>query len=655
MEYDSKTPATYNPSEAVLDKISKVYDDIDIMVDVKEQSYSEFNQNGEGDDRTLKEFLDDCQKRANSYVPTREAQGKQSWQANVFTPTTRNKVKALIAGIAKSPPEIAVTATNSKNQESIARAEILKQLIESSFVDGDKNPETDMFFAGWDCAIQGTVVELDDYIRIKNKVKKITDYDPATGEVSYDEAEDYVQDEAVSIRVPLTSFFVWSAYIPEVQQQPKVAWIDYIDESDAEYQFGDFANWKYVKSGSNHFTEEDTKTFFLKKWEQRTKGRGKPYEIIRYYCKASDTYRIIANGVMLLDAPMLWGKTKKRYPFSKTIYEPFANSKFFYGNSLVNILMAEQDIENAFLNSMTDKTYRSLNRPMLVGRVNRDNFDLEDEWVDGDTRIYVDDVSQVTPMPVDGVNNAEIAMLKIIQAGLANDSTDTVQSGSAGSGSTAREIVIANERAEELKGLFFLFMKDLWLQKYRIRGINVLMNYGRAKTREIVGDDGAVIEEYYKSFILPSAELSNGKPGTLEIQVVKGQEDLKRPYELDLEEEKARIQGSPKEVIQITSTFLDDYDYGVRMLTNSLYQKSKALKLAQAQEKIMGVAKLFPQIFMANSQRFFEAYMEAYDDNADKYNSQQPAVGGMPGGEMPAPQNATNQLTPEMGALPALA
>ena len=40
-------------------------------------------------------------------------------------------------------------------------------------------------------------------------------------------------------------------------------------------------------------------------------------------------------------------------------------------------IYAEQDVENALINSITDKTYRSLNKPMLIGRVNRDNFDLE--------------------------------------------------------------------------------------------------------------------------------------------------------------------------------------------------------------------------------------------------------------------------------------
>ena len=39
-------------------------------------------------DRTLKSFLDDNEKRANSYTPDRASQGKADWQANFFHPTT---------------------------------------------------------------------------------------------------------------------------------------------------------------------------------------------------------------------------------------------------------------------------------------------------------------------------------------------------------------------------------------------------------------------------------------------------------------------------------------------------------------------------------------------------------------------------------------
>lgn len=665
MAYEENEPAkNLTKEEKEKAKLKQAYDDVDVMFDVLNSGYVEFNQNGEGKDRTLKQFLDDCQKRANSYVPSRESQGKDSWQANVFTPTTRNKVKALIAGVAKSPPEIAVEAINQKNQDSHERAEIVKLMVEASFVEGDQNPETDMFFESWDCAIQGAVVVLDDYIRIKDKVKVVTGYDSTTGEVEFEERDEYSCDHALSIQIPLTNFLVWNPYVRNVQDQLRVAWVDYKDEDEAEYEFAEFKDWKKVKDGSGHYTKEDVDTFFLKRWQERATEKGKKYEVIRLYDKMKDQYLIIVNGVILLDSPLLWGKTKKKYPFSKAVYEPFANSMFFWGNSLVNILMAEQDVENAFINSLTDKTYRSLNKPMLIGRVNRDQFDLEDEWVDNDTKIYVEDINQVREMPIEGANNAEIAMLKIIQSGMVNDSSDATQNGQADSGATARGIVIANERAEELKGLFFTMMKDLWLQKYRLRALNLLSNYSKAKTREIVGEDGeTIVEKYYKSFRLKNAELSNGKRGNLRIDVVESGADLARPYQLDIEETQSQMSGQPTEIMQMTSSYLDDYEYGIIMLTNTLFQKSRALKMAEGQEKMQGLATLFPEFFQTNKDKLVGDFLEQYGDNLDKYQSAPPPVDpmmAMLGGQQPqpsapqAPQSPTQIQNQGLGQLPRI-
>ena len=67
-------------------------------------------------------------------------------------------------------------------------------------------------------------------------------------------------------------------------------------------------------------------------------------------------YRIICNGVELFNGPMLWiditrkNFGRKAYPVAKTIYEPFANTDFFYGNSLPNSAMGEGDVLNTLYN-----------------------------------------------------------------------------------------------------------------------------------------------------------------------------------------------------------------------------------------------------------------------------------------------------------------
>ena len=644
----------YSPTKEEEIAIKFVYDEFTIMRDVMTEQYREFN------DRTLAQFLDDSQKRANSYVPSREEQGKEEWQANVFTPTTRNKVKAHIASVSKTPPDITITAYNPKNQVSVLRGEVMTHLVHESYTQVD-NPEMTIFYDGWDGCINGTKIKYDGYLKVKNKVKLIKNYDLITGVVEYEEKDEIVEDRPIELEVPVQNFFVKNAYILNVQDQPAVAWVEYYDEDRYDYEFGDYKNAKYAKTQGELLTLQETTTFFGDQWMNRMKGREKMYEVVRYYNKSKDIYRIVVNGVLILDSPLLWGRRKKKYPFAKTIYEPFANSLFFWGNSLPNILMAEQDVQNALVCSLTDKTFRSMNPQLLIGLANRDAFDLEDEFTDSDTKIYVDDVSQVTQMPVPQVNQSELAMLNMVRAGLDRDSTDQVQGGTGGSGSTAREIVIANERAEELKGLFFTFLKDLWLQKTRLRVLNIQMNYNRAKVEAIVGEDGAdTFEEMFKTFHVPRAKLSNGKIGNIMVEVVKDKSKLSRPGALDVREEMARLEGRPVEIVQITSDYLDDHEYDCQIETDSLFQKARSLKMALIAEKIQGVATFFPDIFMASKDKFFRLYMEGFGDDPNKYLESMPQMGaedpmmaammsGPPGQQSSG--GSMNAKKPEMGQM----
>ena len=649
MEEETTSPQDKQTIEEQ-EKVKYVYTELHEMLEVSTESYTEFN------DRTLTNFLNDCQKRANSYLPDRESLNKADWQANYFSKTTRNKVKAQIAGIAKNPPEVSVSALNDRNRASVLRGEIMKTTVDASFVIGENNPQMDMYFDSWNCSINGTVIKYDGYLRVEDDVKVITSYDPQTGEVEFDTEKQLIEDECIEIDVPLENFLIKDPYIRDVQKQSAVAWIEYIDKDQLAYEYSDYKNFDLVKSGKELLGSEAIQLFFKKQWDTRVDDD--KYEVVKYYRKHGkdgDMQRVVINGVLMEDTPLMLGKKKKKYPFSKTIFEPFAKAEFFWGNSLPNILMGEQDVENALVNAMTDESYRSVTTPMLIGMENKDNFDLEDEYVDGDTRIYVNDVNQVKPMPVKGVTQGDIAMLQIIKQGQEDDSTDKVQGGASGSGSTAREIVIANERAEELKGLFYIMMTDLWLQKYRLRGMNILMNYGVAKVEAFVGEDGKEFEALFRSYRLPAVELSNGKIGTKQIDVVGGMKELSRPFDLTLREEQARQDGEELEILEITPDALDDYEYVFRIEPEGVYQKSKALKMAMVEEKMRGYASLFPQKFQENQNEFFKIYAEAYGDDPEQFDGgggmQQDPMAMMGGGAEPTGQAGPVPETAPMGEL----
>ena len=256
----------------------------------------------------------------------------------------------------------------------------------------------------------------------------------------------------------------------------------YADKERFEAIFGRYPNFANVKNAGDIKPEEHD-TYFRKTWSEACKD-GKGYLVTRYmnkYQGRRGTYRIVANGVELYNGPMLWTDITRKnfgrpaYRIAKTIYEPFADGNFFYGNSMPNSAMGEGDTLNTLYNSSLDKQYRSLVPPLLVGMVNKDMLDLEDEVVAGDTKIYVDDIAQVKQLEMRGITDSDVSMINLISRGLDLTTLDPQQEGAAQKYVTARAAVAADERARQLKGIFFMFMESLWLQKVRLRLPNILL------------------------------------------------------------------------------------------------------------------------------------------------------------------------------------
>lgn len=606
-----------NDKETQLRK--SVYDDLDHMVAERERTYPHFN--GEYGDRTLVEYINDSNLRLNGNTPTREAQGKEEWQNNLFNPITRVKMKAIIAGVALSVPEQSYKAVNKDGIYSSQRAELTKQLVRHSRLKG--NPQLDVFFEAWQTAAEGTVVKFDGYLKQRGKRRFITSYDPATGKVEWKEEEVDTEDCAVDQLVQLSEFFIWDFHIYDVQDQPKVAWVQHYNKSTLEAEFGKYANFKHVHDKAEiqqfRFT---AKTYFLDRWANRVEDHD-DYEVIRYFNKLEDRYEIWCNGVPLLLAPLVWGKAKKMYPFSKTIFEPFVGQAFFYGKSFPSVIEGIQDVDNTLINSILDKMYRGLDPAMLIGLENKDIFDLEDELITQDNKIYVPNIQAVKPMPVPQVSQSEIALLEYMakQGDLA--SVDVSQQGQTGKGVTAREIVIADERARELKGIFYMFLEDLWLQKTRIRILTIRMHYMTPKVQRVIGKDGLQkLKPMFTNFNVPDVEFSDGTMGTLGVQVAKTKNDMLSVPQIEAREQAMQENGVNFKQIAVTSDYLDEWE--IEVTTESVANKDRITKEANFEGEVRMMVTLFPEWFADNKELYLKEGLSIYGKNIDDLKKPQP-------------------------------
>lgn len=620
--------ALYTPTEAQKERIKFVYAEREDMIKKRNQTYVQFN------DRTLKEFGDDSEKRLNAYVLDKASQGKEDWQANFATRAYANKAKALLAATARDIPDMHIKAVNSEDQFDHFAADIAKNLVRHSYYQG--NPQEELFFLAWSNVGHGTVLSCEDIQKNVYQKSRIKSFDLLTGDIEEELLEKETYGEPYSYEVQLMNCLIKNFYIRDIQEQPAIIIESYYaDRERFDAIFGRYPNAGNVKN-STDIKPEENDTYFHNTWKEAIET-GKGFLVSRYmnkYKGRRGTYRIIANGVELYNGPMLWiDITRKNYgrpayPIAKTIYEPFANSDFFYGNSLPNSAMGEGDVLNTLYNTSLDKQYRAMVPPLLIGMVNKDMLDLEDEVVAGDTKIYVDDISQVKQLELRGITDSDVKMIDLISRGLDLTTLDPQQQGASQKYVTARAAVAADERARQLKGIFFMFMESLWLQKVRLRLPNILLTYTMPKLIEIIGEDGLKkLNEKYQIFNVERAELSDGTKGTLGIQF-RSKEDMadRNAMRLDVEAEEERnyLAGNPYEKIILPYGYLDQFSLDIEIIPETLWQSSQAITMAMALEKTQLVSNLFPEYFAENKEMLFRDLLKAYGDDASKYNLPKP-------------------------------
>lgn len=618
----------YAPTEEQKKRLQFVYDERADMILKRNQTYVQFN------DRTLKEFIDDSEKRLNAYVLDKASQGKEDWQANFATRAYANKAKALLAATARDIPEMYFKAVNDADQFDHFAADIGKNLVRHSYNQG--NPQEELFFLAWSNVGHGTVLSCEDIQKNVYQKSRIKSFDLLTGDIEEELLEKESYGEPYSYEVPLMNLLVKNFYIRDIQDQTAMILESfYADRERFDSIFGKYPNAEKVKNLADIKANEHD-TYFHKLWSETIKD-GKGFLVSRYmnkYKGRRGVYRIIANGVELYNGPMIWTDITRKnygrpaYPIAKTIYEPFANTDFFYGNSLPNSAMGEGDVMNSLYNTSLDKQYRSMVPPLLIGMVNKDMLDLEDEMVAGDTKIYVDDIAQVKQMELRGITDSDVKMIDLISRGLDLTTLDPQQQGVPQKYITARAAVAADERARQLKGIFFMFMESLWLQKVRLRLPNILLTYTMPKLVEIIGEDGKTkLVERYRMFNIDKTELSDGTRGTLGIEFrSKEQMTDRKALRLDVEAEEERnfLAGKPYEKVILPYGYLDQLSFDIEIIPETLWQSSQAINMAMTIEKIALIAERFPEYFAENKELLFRDLIKNYSDDPGRYKLPKP-------------------------------
>lgn len=632
------------PSADDVIALENVFEQFTKARNITQRSYSQFNG------RNLYECIDDWTKRWNGYIPAGDPLLDN--QSRIFLNFTRNAIISYLAKAAMQPPKSKVKAINKKTGlENRKLAEVCGDLLVYSSEE-ENGPQKNLR-AELERLTKGTVVTYEGYMRTTHKQKIPVSFDAETGKAVFKTEKRVVFDNCYQRVVPLEDFFISNPYEPDVQKQPYLFWKELTSYSEAEMEYGGYANFKYVKPGAYMQLSQPTTFYRQAINSEMTEDQ---VEIIRYYCRSENQYIIIINGVVIYEGPFPF--KNGLYPFAKGIYEPYDNF-FFWGAGFPQKVMGDQDLLNTLWNMMVDKTEGSL---MPYG-LSSDLDDLIDDDILLPNKIRkVGDISKWKFDNLPGITAGEQSMLQMAINFVQQNSGDVAGAPQAqdanGSAPTARQVLLRHQEAMQKLGFSMNFSEDYERDRSKLRLDHLLQFLSIPKIEKITGKRGKEIEKLvYRDIKLTDVVLEDGSKGNKIIKLVDdetaGNEDKRRVMadELSVLESMGDESDTPTVALAISVDTFTDYNYAIVVVKNSSFEKNQALdqasKMEYAQWRIplaQSTAPGVPPPAPANIPEIVKWVDESFDVPTEQFEMQpeqmmpqQPAMPGQqPGQPLPA-------------------
>jgi len=624
---EEKKEVYRNPnSPAEQEEVFAILEEINEMYNTQNRGWSEFN------DRTLKQYVDDNQKRINNYVEPR-GENIDDWQTRGFEGITREKMFAFVSKVAMSRPKYKFKATDKKGFIDGIVSEVVENIYDYTWNIEDPT-SVQFFFDAWQAAGSGIVIRWEGVDQTREMLEEFESYDVTTGEITGLTTKEVVSDiNCKSRRVRPLEFLIANWYEPDIQLQPYIAEIFDMSRYDFERQYGYYKNADKVPELETISDIYNT-SFTAEQWSSVTADR---VRVIHYYEKGlkGSKFRIIANGILILATPI--PRKDGKYPYSRGIFKPHADERFFWGKALPDEIASDQDVYNAFKNMVIDRALLYIQRPLIGSNLG----EVENEIFRPNGIINIKG-GELKTMDYTPPGAADMNILEYLKASINRQTSDAQQSGQAGTGVTAREIVIADENARKLAGVFRLFLEDFDLRATKLRVGNILQFFFEpTKLQDLLGDEKTEeLQMAYRTFALDNRTLSDKRNGTKIINIVGKREELPTKEQMDVEEMVAKKQGIEMEKMVVNAQYVKNFGIDMTIVPESSYEQSRSLKLAMENEYQMTVAKLYPQKLQEYGDIFFKSLNEVYDKDMSEFErATKPPVPQLPAGQ-PQPTGA---------------
>ena len=296
-------------------------------------------------------------------APLQAGQGKE-WRSDVSQPNPFIKINIALAILVDQNPTGVFTAINKKYQ---ATTEMIRQLYDRSWDFAKSKQQLKLFIFnlakyGWGC---GRTYPL----RIVRKVKQLTDYNQEEPDKSVYEEKEVVEYNDI-YRENLDPWNCWIDDMARPNSQRSMrdwAWRKVYSMDDAEDEFGNWKNWKYIKPGGVISHRLDEKTGGTKKYKDPNL-----LEVYFYENQLKDMFWVMANGVPLIMGPLPISDAHGNKKLSLwQSYWILRHAESPYGIGIYEAMRYDQGILDRFRNMTIDQLTLSINKMFFYQGTNQ--------------------------------------------------------------------------------------------------------------------------------------------------------------------------------------------------------------------------------------------------------------------------------------------
>ena len=363
--------------------------------------------------------------------------------------------------------------------------------------------------------------------------------------------------------------------------------------AEAEAEFGECPNWKYVTPGSlgwlnqTQLFKEQYKALNIKNqasiircWypvKEKEVARLKNIGTLPKWVKCAKYFNVVINGVNMFPYDNLMPYHHGKYPITKAVFEHFSPAEFYWGNSQPN--KARQD--KRFLDGWKTLMRYKGKLSAIPALLNFTGHHVENDVVVPGIMTDVPgdmDPNKIVAVPgtAQGMTQGDAMLLRDTNQDIERATAAPQTSGrQTGGQQTARETMVIEGNAQKiLQG----FAQQIAFRE-EARAFPILKSSFQFLPRQDI-----------KKLAIPDETFDDGTSGTLEIIFKKlgsmtPNEQLNASYEIKKTEQHAAKNGNAKRIMYVDPEYVQDLEFYAEAIADELPAQNSTFREAKAEYK----------------------------------------------------------------------